>query len=40
MTNEEYIFQQTSRERKRIGAGAYAKKTEAKQENAPCRRIT
>lgn len=26
MTNEEYIFQQTSRERKRIGAGAYARK--------------
>ena len=26
MTNEEYVFQQTSRERKRIGAGAYARK--------------
>lgn len=26
MTDEEYIFQKTSRERKRIGAGAYARK--------------
>ena len=26
MTDEEYIFQQTSRERKRTGAGAYARK--------------
>ena len=26
MTDEEYVFQQTSRERKRIGAGAYARK--------------
>lgn len=30
MTNEEYIFQQTSRERKRIGAGAYARKKGSK----------
>lgn len=30
MTNEEYIFQQTSRERKRIGAGAYARKNGSK----------
>lgn len=30
MTNEEYIFQQTSHERKRIGAGAYARKNGSK----------
>ena len=30
MTNEEYIFQQTNRERKQIGAGAYARKNGSK----------